>query len=70
MVQLWQIWCQLVRVSERDVEPVLDVIFNNPVTEVLEAIPPGQSTGNPTLDRFLDIFQITRELWNRRKQCQ
>jgi RHS repeat-associated protein len=56
--------------KERDVEPVLDVIFNNPVTEVLEAIPPGQSTGNPTLDRFLDIFQITRELWNRRKQCQ
>ena len=61
-------WSEFQR--ERDVEPVLDVIFNNPVTEVLESIPPGQSTGNPTLDRFLDIFQITRELWNRRKQCQ
>ena len=29
--------------KERDVEPVLDVIFNNPATEILEAILPGQS---------------------------
>jgi hypothetical protein len=46
---------------------VIDVALNNPATEILDAIPPGESTGHPGVDRAIDIFQIIRESWNRYK---
>jgi hypothetical protein len=50
---------------------LVDKALNNPVTEVLDAIPPGESTGHPGVDRAIYIIQIIREGWNRvKKLCQ
>jgi RHS repeat-associated protein len=50
---------------------VIDVALNNPATEVLDAIPPGTSTGNPTVDILINALQIVKEGWNRLKNaCQ
>ncbi|MCL4492318.1 MAG: hypothetical protein M1510_10555 [Nitrospirae bacterium] len=62
-------WSEFQR--EKDPQPVIDNILNNPVTEVLDAIPPGESTGNPTADRLLNGFQLIKEGWNQiKKRCQ
>jgi hypothetical protein len=42
----------------------IDKGFNNPATEVLNAIPPGTSTGNPAWDFVIDVFQVFRGTWN------
>ena len=45
--------------------PAIDAVFDNPLADMINSIPPGESTGYPPADLSIDIFQIMSEFWER-----